>query len=251
MIRYLFFIGAILTLFGSSSCDNTKNDKASTVPGETLAADKNNTQKDTLATDNTKNIKGFLPKGFIIFEQVFGDVNKDGLEDFIIIIKGTDKNKIVKDEVRGELDRNRRGIIVLLDKNNKYELAVKNYNCFSSENEEGGVYYPPELSVETGKGNLYINYAHGRYGYWRYTFRFQNSDFELIGYDASSSRGPVIDKETSINYLTQKKIVKENTNENAESGEEVFEETVTKISKNKLRRLSEIKDFDELEVSED
>ena len=51
--------------------------------------------------------------------------------------------------------------------------------------------------------------------------------------------------------MTKKKIVKNNTNENAESGEEVFKETVTRVNKSKLRKLSEIKDFDELDVSED
>ena len=78
-------------------------------------------------------------------------LNKDGLEDCALIIKGPDKSKIVKDESRGELDRNRRGIIVLLQKNEGYELAVKNYDCFSSENEDGGVYFAPDLGVEITK----------------------------------------------------------------------------------------------------
>ena len=42
----------------------------------------------------------------------------------------------------------------------------------------------------------------------------------------------------------------ENTNKDDEGGDEVFEKTETKISKTKLTKLSEIKDFDELEVSE-
>lgn len=191
----------------------------------------------------------FLPKGFEVFEKINGDLNKDGIEDCVLIIKATDKNNIITDEYRGQLDRNRRGIIILFKKHDHYELAVKNYDCFSSENEDGGVYFAPELSVEIKNGNLYTHYAHGRYGYWKYTFRFQNSDFELIGYDQSESRGPIIASETSINFLTKKKQEKVNTYANAEGEEEVFKETWINISVNKLIKLSEIKDFDELNMT--
>ncbi|HEX5151036.1 MAG TPA: hypothetical protein VFW07_06285 [Parafilimonas sp.] len=196
-----------------------------------------------------KDSTDFVPKGYIIFEKIYGDLNKDGIEDCILIIKGTDKSKVVTDEYREQLDRNRRGIIILFNKNDHYDLAFKNYDCFTSENEDGGVYYAPELSIEIKKSNLYINYAHGRYGYWGYTFRFQNSDFELISYDESDNDGPVVNSETSINFSTKKKLVKVNTNENADSGEEVFKKTTKKINIDRLIKLSEIKDFDELDMS--
>ena len=142
--------------------------------------------------------------------------------------------------------RNRRGIIVLFKKDNQYQMILKNLNCFSSENEDGGVYYAPELSLEINKGNLYIQYAHGRYGYWKYTFRYRNSDFRLIGYD-SSEGGAVVEKETSINFLSKKKQEKVNTNENAEGGDEVFTETWTNITVTKLLKLRDIKDFENFE----
>ena len=187
----------------------------------------------------------FLPKGYVVFEKVVGDLNNDAIPDCVLIIKGTDKTKIINDAYRGKLDRNRRGIIVLFKRNNKYELVSKNYDCFSSENEDGGVYFPPELSVEIKNGKLYVTYGHGRYGYWGYTFRAQQSDFELIGYNESNG-GAVINSETSINYLTKMKSTKLNINEKAEGGDEVFKKTNKKIKVIKLVRLSEIKDFDEL-----
>lgn len=199
--------------------------------------------------EQKQNPTNFLPKGYVIFEKINGDLNKDSIEDCVLVIKGTDKNNIVTDEYRGQLDRNRRGIIVLFNKNDHYELVVKNYNCFSSENEDGGVYFAPELSIDIKKGNLYVLYQHGRYGYWKYTFRYHNSDFELIGYDQSDNRGPIIESETSINFLSKKKQKKVNTNENAEGGDEVFKETWTNITVDKLIKLSEIKDFDELDMS--
>lgn len=246
MNKYLIIAGAFLMQLGIFSCtEKNKNETTTTV--ETLT---NPEEVAETTVETKKNPADFIPKGYVIFDTIYGDLNKDGSEDCALVIKGTDKSKVIKDDYRGQLDRNRRGIIVLFNKNNSYELAVKNYDCFSSENEDGGVYFAPELSVEIEKGKLNIHYGHGRYGYWSYTFRFQNNDFELIGYDSSSSNGPVIDSDVSINFLTRTKIVNVNTNENAESGDEVFEKTVTKISKTKLTKLSEIKDFDELEVSE-
>lgn len=195
-----------------------------------------------------KELAAFIPKGYVLFEQVSGDLNKDGLADKVLVIKGTDKSKVIQDEYRGTLDRNRRGIIVLLNKKDHYELAVKNYDCFSSENEDGGVYFAPELSVEIKKGNLYIKYGHGRYGYWFYTFRLKDADFELIGYDESNG-GPVINSETSINFLTKKKLKRVNTNPDAEGGDEVFKETWSDVPLKYRLRLSAIKDFDTLSIS--
>ncbi len=193
----------------------------------------------------------FFPKGYVIFEQIKGDLNKDGVDDYVFIIKGTNKSKIITDQSRGKLDRNRRGIIVLFSKKNdknSYELAAKNYNCFSSENEDGGVYFAPELSVKIMKGNLSILYGHGRYGSWEYTFRYQNAGFELIGYD-NTNGGAVVSSQVSINFSTKKKQEKVNTNENAQGGDEVFKETWKNITINKLFKLQEIKDFDTLDMS--
>lgn len=204
----------------------------------------------TSSFGQNKTPEDFIPEGYVIFEKTFGDLNKDDQEDCILMIKATDSANVVLDEYRGELDRNRRGIILLFKNKDTYTVAVKNYDCFSSENEDGGVYYAPELSVYPLNNKLYVEYSHGRYGYWKYTFRYQNSDFELIGYDASSNYGPVINTETSINFSTKKKLTRKNTNEDAESGEEVFEETWSTVAINKLLKLSEIQDFDSLTMSD-
>jgi hypothetical protein len=239
----------ILTFFLLASCGQSKPEQATTFTSDTFTRNNNTIAPHNLTVEQKQNPADFLPKEYVLFQKVNGDLNKDGIDDCVLIIKGTDKNQIITDEYRGHLDRNRRGIIVLFNKNGLYELAVKNYNCFSSENEDGGVYFAPELSVEIKKGNLYVHYGHGRYGYWKYTFSFQNLDFELIGYDQSDNSGPIINSETSINFLSKKKQEKVNTNENADGGDEVFEETWKNITANRLIKLSEIKDFDELDMN--
>lgn len=189
----------------------------------------------------------FIPKGYVLFEKITRDLNKDGLEDVALMIKATSKSGIIRDEDNRETDRNRRGIIILFRNSNGYDSGVQNLNCFSSENEDGGVYFAPELDLEIKNNKLYISYRHGRYGYWTYTFRYKLNDMQLIGYDASHHRGPVVLYEVSINFLTRKKQVRTNINEAADSGEEVFEETWSTLPPGKPMLLSQIADFDELD----
>ena len=199
-------------------------------------------------------ITDFIPKGYKLFEKISGDLNKDGLEDCVLIIKATCKDGFVKDFKDEVVDRNRRGIIILFTEKDGYKLASKNYNCFSSENEDGGVYFSPELGVIIKDSKLYLHYYHGRYGYWEYCFRYQNSDFMLIGYEASHDRGPIVLFKTSINFLTGVEYDDENINAynfNDDSDDdseidEVFKRTVVKLKNKPLMKLSEIEDFDEL-----
>lgn len=239
-VIFLFFISFL-------NCKNfEENEKIDLINTEIYRKE---IAKDTISLIKTgKKITDFIPIGYKIFEEIQADFNNDGIKDCIVIIKGTNKENIIVDENRGKLDRNRRGIIALLKVKDKYKLVVKNYNCFSSENEDGGTDFAPELMVELEKNNLYIHYAHGRYGYWKYTFRLKNNDFELIGYDSSDNFRTRVNSETSINFLTKKKIILTNTNENATSGDEVFEEKIELINQQTTIKLSEILNFDELEI---
>ena len=195
-----------------------------------------------------KDPKEFVPKGYTLFQQYKGDLNKDGKPDVVLMIKGTEESKWVDDEYRGRLDRNRRGLIILFKRDGGYELIAENDECFSSENEDGGVYYAPELSLEINKNRLIISYLHGRYGYWSYIFRYQNNDFELIGYDGYSSRGPVTLRILEVNFSTRTCVYKENINADDDEAEEKFKVKTIKFKRENLIKLSEITDFDELDL---
>jgi len=193
-------------------------------------------------------IEDFIPTGYVLFEQITGDLNKDNQEDCILLVKRVNNDSIVLNRFNELVNRNRRGVIILLKKQSGYQLVTENLTCFSSENEDGGVYIPPELVISVQRGNLLIHYAHGKYGFWRYSFRYQDADFKLIGYDESNG-GVIINSTLSINFLTRKKLVRENTNENARSGEEVFREFWSKVEINGLISLTDIKDFDDVDMA--
>ena len=258
-------VGLLLAVFMLSGCRDKVQSKADTA--DSLAAvgqrvsriSKSEKEEDIHKYEvaDQKRITDFIPKGYKLFEKISGDLNNDGLDDCVLIIKATRKDGFVKDFKDEVVDRNRRGIIILFTEKDGYKLASKNYNCFSSENEDGGVYFSPELGVIMKDSKLYLHYYHGRYGYWEYCFRYQNSDFMLIGYEASHDRGPVALFKTSINFLTGVEYDDENINadkfnENSNDDseiDEVFKRTVVKLKKKPLMKLSEIEDFDDLKLN--
>ncbi|MEY3002063.1 MAG: hypothetical protein RLZZ428_438 [Pseudomonadota bacterium] len=195
----------------------------------------------TQITPMGKNSEDFIPQGYTLFAKTEGDLTHDGIKDTILMLKATDPKGIILDDNQQKLDRNRRGIVILHKTKDGYLLASENDGCFSSENEDGGVYYPPELDIKIQNQKLVISYSHGRYGNWEYTFRYQDFDYVLIGYDASDAMG---DQQTSINFLTHKRVDKTNTTPDANSPH--FEEKWSTINQTGLLKLSEIKDFDTL-----
>ena len=193
-----------------------------------------------------KTYQAYIPPKYVLFEVLKGDLNKDGQADVVLIVKNTDPNMWLENQFGERVDRNRRGIMVLLNENGKYQKVVQNLAAFSSENEDGGVYFAPELAPSIEKGLLKIHYAHGRYGYWRYTFRLEGRDMRLIGYDDSDNHGPYIHSQTSINFLSQKKLLRENLNQDYEDDETRFKETWSRVNAAPIY-LSKIKDFSELD----
>ena len=207
---------------------------------------------DVLAHSQTdigkQDITNFIPKGYKLFDKVYGDLNQDGATDCVLIIKAMRKDGFVKGDDGEVIDRNRRGIIILFNKQDRYEVALKNYDCFSSENEDGGVYDPPELSINIRRGKLYVDYNYGRYGFWSYCFRYQDSDFALIGFDRSENWGATVFTKKSINFLTGTEYIDKNINSKDPDGKKVFRRKVVKVARKPLYKLSKIKDFDDLGV---
>ena len=211
----------------------------------TLIWAENKSPEEIRLKEDSSRYKSYIPRSYRLTEVITGDLNKDRKTDVVLIVKATDPAKWVNDEYQGKLDRNRRGIIVLVNENGQYKKIIQNLTCFSSEYEDGGVYYAPELLLSVEQGLLNVHYAHGRYGYWRYRFQLKEHDLQLVGYDNSDNFGPYINSQTSINYLTQRKLVRENINKNRDDDIPKFKETWYKMNQAPVY-LSKIKDFDRL-----
>lgn len=195
--------------------------------------------------------KKYIPKGYSLSETIYGDLNKDGQEDVVLIIKGTDKEMwLLHNRTNDIVDKNRRGILVLFKKGNRYDTVLKNYSCFFSAYEDEASSSDPDLEVSIDNNNLYVTilkYANARSEFIKYTFRYNAKDFELIGYDYMNRKGPINEIVTSINFLTRKRLDQENIN--ACKDDDVEEELVdiwSMIASEQLLKLSKIKEFDEL-----
>ena len=194
-----------------------------------------------------------IPGGYGIYEKLSGDLNADGVQDSIIVVKAKDSTKVVENRYGQLVDRNRRGLLIFLNKKDQWEPIVQNMDCFASENEEGGNYYAPQLSFAIEANQLKVNYEHGRYGRWTYTFEFNIADFDLVYYEHyASNPGTTHDIAiTKIDFTSKEKIVEEidweQTDEDA--NDPVYRKTVTPLKEAGFIKLSEIDDFEGLRLS--
>jgi hypothetical protein len=159
--------------------------------------------------ENAKSPTALVPTGYKILEEVKGDLNKDGLEDHVFVIAS-------------KQDESRRGIVIAFNKGESYENVLENRDVFSYDVDDV-TFDPPAVGVTIKKGILGIETSSMVVRPYRsqrsYKFRFQNSDFELIGYDESDTYGPNTLRAVSINILSNKMQTKENKDEDGNSEE--------------------------------
>lgn len=179
-------------------------------------------------------LNSFVPKDWIIFTQATGDLNKDSIADVVMIIQGTDKKKIVRNEEMGKdtLDLNPRMLLVLFKQaDSSYRMAAKNTAFMPTpDNLDNPCVSDPldETDALTVKKGVFTFCKHywsscGSYGTSTedYVFRYQNGKFELIGYTSENmdrSSGEMIDY--SVNFSTRKTVLK--------TGENMFYDTKEK-----------------------
>lgn len=194
-----------------------------------------------------------IPKGHKLIETIKGDLNSDGYEDVVLILQSINRKNIKTDEFRGKLDLNRKGLVILFRKGNEFELILENRDCFSSQDEYSGAYIPPELWIEIKNGNLFIKHGQGANGFWYYTFRYDKSNFELIGYDTGYKTELnfecVVFDEESINLNTGRKQIKKVTSVD-QNCKETYTEVWKEIKVLKKIELRTIKDLDYIEIDE-
>ncbi|EFE85731.1 hypothetical protein [Fusobacterium periodonticum] len=161
-------------------------------------------------------VNDFIPKGWKEILATSGDLNKDKLEDVVIIIEKDDEKNIKKNNTIGPnyLNLNPRILLILFkQKDGTYILVDKNDKGFiQSENDEQNPTLMDTLSGIDIKNNT-LKISHDYFlsvETWSalqsvFTFRFQNNRFELIGFDNNLFvRNSGEQEKFSINFLTNK-----------------------------------------------
>ncbi|MFP3598799.1 hypothetical protein [Chryseobacterium sp. SIMBA_029] len=160
----------------------------------------------------------FLPEGQKLDSVVTGDLNKDGLEDAVIVYEA---EKLLKHE------RNEKRIlrILLKQQDGKYELAAESSGAVAGEN-MNNVFF---TGIEIVKGILIVSHDFLRGGS-THKYRYQNGGFYLIG--AESHTGNAAEySSVDYNLSTGKYVsVYENEDQLPELPKSYKKEGVKKIS---------------------
>ena len=163
-----------------------------------------------------KTVNDFIPKGWKKILTTNGDLNKDKLEDTVIVIEKEDKKNIKKNDGFGpeELNLNPRILLVLFkQKDGTYILASKNDKGFikSEGNDDNPALMDTldDIIIKNNVLKIVFNYFMSAGSWWTstnvYIFRFQNYVFELIGYESNAyMRNTGEEEGTSINFSTNK-----------------------------------------------
>ena len=178
------------------------------------------------------NIEDFIPKGWKSIIVKKGDLNKDKIDDVVLLIQKNDPKNFRKVEDGTNLDFNPVVMLVLFkDTNSQYNLVAKNEKGFIPS--EGKVY---EKALETLVDEDSISIKNNTlriYTFWEgpraastsstnYVFRYQNNRFELIGLEirsgGNSSYTHYESFVTSINFST-KKLIKTKETDKLDSDE--------------------------------
>lgn len=146
-------------------------------------------------------------------KESHGDMNKDGLDDIVIVARPHFQEFIVVEENGDTLNNNKPVLAIFFGK------ADGQYDCFRQYDEvlpfSEVRYHTIDYSLHvTDKGVINIGIEHfSSMGGWAntstlYVFRYQNGDFYLIGREEDSyMRNSGEGTKTSINYLTSRKQV--------------------------------------------
>lgn len=210
-------------------------------------------------------IPTLLPKEYAFDDYwLEADFDEDGRVDYMVRVRDTNSCRFeyeyaytndYREQKDSFIDRNPRGYMLVMNRDNYYEVTSYNYECFPSENEEGGTAnMPPEIDIYYDQSHqLNINYNHGRYGvWWKFCFRYRNENFELLKkeYDEECFSAVLdttyfekIDYEHGI--ATYRKLINKEDcykyDENDECPEPIYEEwsDTFEVDESKFQKLSE------------
>ncbi|SDS52710.1 hypothetical protein SAMN05216503_3346 [Polaribacter sp. KT25b] len=113
-----------------------------------------------------------------ILQNATGDLNKDGFEDYSLIIESKDSVLEKRCSDCFLLKNKARILLVFLNKDGEKKVTIQN-NRFIARGDEGGManYIEPELSIENQLLTIYYQFTRSNQSY---TFGFRNDQMEIV-----------------------------------------------------------------------
>ena len=161
--------------------------------------------------------ENFIPKGYGIFAGDTADLNKDGKQDMVLVLRDMQEDTA---QPGSDARVNSRLVVVLFKTANGWQLAAKSGEIVLCR-DCGGVFGEPFVSIKVVNGVITIDHYGGSAEKWAFTrkFRYQNNDLYLIGAtDAAFFGNTFCDNlnaiaytSTDINLITGDREIKEIT----------------------------------------
>ena len=186
-----------------------------------------------------KTVEQIVPEGWE-HEEEEGDLNKDGIKDLVVLAKPNFKENMKTRDDGYEYNFNPYILAIYFGQaEGGFQLWKQYKELFPADDEWSSV--GVDISI-TEKGALNIDTdlfsSGGSYGTNRtkYTYRYQNGDFHLIGKESTDMMRNTGEMTTvSENYLTWKRqTIKDNAFEEGKK-----KETWSKLTKSPLEKLGE------------
>lgn len=161
--------------------------------------------------------EGFVPKGWRLEYSQRGDLNTDGRDDLLMVLRMHEPKNVVHNEGLGQdqFDTNPRILAAAFASDTGYRLQMQNHTLIPRPDSPVMDDYlegPEALKIARGAFSVTL-FSFASAGSWStghsaYTFRHQDGCFRLIGYDDDNTqRNSGETTNTSVNFLTRKAIV--------------------------------------------
>ena len=189
-----------------------------------------------------KALRDFSPKNWEVTDTLSGDLNKDGIDDFALVLGYKDSIKI------NDGYKFPRILLLAFKIGDHYELKLQHntlieYELTNGNGNTGGWDGDPFDGMEIVNGTLKLHFrwdVRGAGVLIQYVIRYQSNDFYLIG--ATCTSGYRADIKTSdFNFSTKRYTYDEIDDETGFGGKYSEEHKKGKLPANSLKKLIDIK----------
>lgn len=168
--------------------------------------------------------KGFVPTGWRLEYSKRGDLDADGRDDLLMVLRMQDPKNVLRNEGLGQdnFDTNPRILAVAFAADEGDRLAFQNHTLIPRpDSPVMDDYLEDADALKIARGTFQVTlHSFASAGSWgmgntAFTFRYQAGCFRLIGYDDDNTqRNTGETTNTSVNFVTGKAIVTTGSIEN-------------------------------------